>query len=159
MLRRVHTAAALTGLIALAIAACGGGQTQRGLFSESWREDNGKSIDAVRQKLDGVVIPMGADVAVGVAGHSTKLIGQPLGGGARWTFAHPVDSRPVITGAVVVATGGSELFAVDALTGKRLWARPIRWPRPSRRRGRRRRDGRDADPRRLEGLDAPRGRA
>jgi outer membrane protein assembly factor BamB len=120
MIRRVGVA---LGLV-LAMA-CGGGQTQRGLFSESWNDDNGKSIDAVRRRLDGVIIPRGADVAVGVAGHSTKLVGQPLAGGARWTFAHPIDSRPAIAGGVVVATGNGDLFALDALTGRRLWSRPV----------------------------------
>ena len=82
-------------------------------------------IEAVRQALASTPVPAGADVAVGVAGHGQRLIGQPLSGGARWTFVHNIDSRPIIAGGVVVAAGGGELFALDARDGHRLWARPI----------------------------------
>src|SRR6185312_2546036 len=78
----------------------------------------------LQQKLANVPIPRGADVAVAVAGNGDKMIGQPLGGGAKWTFAHPLDTRPLIAGSVVVGSGGGELFALDATTGRRMWARP-----------------------------------
>jgi len=95
-----------------------------GVFSTSWDDDGGKSIEAVRQTLAHASIPLGADVAVGIAGHNTRLVGQPLAGGAHWTFAHSVDAAPILTGGLVIASGDGELFALDALTGKLLWRRP-----------------------------------
>ncbi len=106
------------------LAACGGGQTGMGAFSLNWEDDGGRSIEQVRQRMGAAAIPAGADVAVAVAGHGSKLVGQPLTGFARWSYAHAVDARPVIAGRVVVASGGGSLFALDALTGKELWARP-----------------------------------
>jgi len=113
---------AVVGLAAL--VACGGGGTGYGVFSTNWNDDDGKSIDEVEKKLAGVPIPLGADVAVGVAGHGSRLVGAPLAGGSRWSFAHAIDARPVVAGGVVVGSGGNEVFAVDALTGKLLWHLP-----------------------------------
>jgi outer membrane protein assembly factor BamB len=104
--------------------ACGGGGTGSGVFSTSWNDDGGKSIEALRKRLEGHVIPLGADIAVGVTGHSSKLIGQPLAGGAPWTYVHAIDALPIIAGSVVVSSGGGEVFALDAATGKVLWTRP-----------------------------------
>ncbi|MCL2778059.1 MAG: PQQ-like beta-propeller repeat protein [Polyangiaceae bacterium] len=65
------------------------------------------------------------DLAVGVAGpKSNKLVGVRLTGHSTWTFEHALDARPTIAGGVVVASGGGEVFALDALGGRRLWARP-----------------------------------
>jgi outer membrane protein assembly factor BamB len=111
--------------LASSLTACGGGMTAINVFSTDWTDDGGQSIEALQTKLAGVRAPRGADVAVGVAGNGDKLIGLPLGDpGAKWTFAHPLDARPMVTGNVVVGSGGGELFALDATTGKRLWARP-----------------------------------
>ena len=106
------------------LAACGGGQTHPNLFSTDWEDDSGKSIAALQQKVAAVKPPAGADVAVGVAGNSDKLVGVPLGGGAPWSFAHAIDVRPTVVGGVVVAQGAGELFCLEATTGKKLWARP-----------------------------------
>jgi outer membrane protein assembly factor BamB len=116
--------ALLGAAAALALSACGGGYTSITLFTTDWTDDGGKSIDNIRKKLANAHPPPGTDVAVAVAGNSDKLIGQPLGGGAKWTFAHPLSARPVIAGTVVVGSGGGELFALDAATGRRLWSRP-----------------------------------
>src|SRR4051794_36754915 len=90
-----------------ALSACGGGQTPLNLFSTDWTDDNGRSIERVRIKLGGARANPGADVVVAVAGNAEKLIGQPLGAnGAKWTFAHPIDARPVVAGSVVVGSGG-----------------------------------------------------
>jgi outer membrane protein assembly factor BamB len=119
---RVRSAALV---FALAGAACGGGQTPLNLFSTDWTDDSGHSIEAVRIKLGGARANAGADVVVAVAGNADKIIGQGLGAsGAKWTFAHPLDARPIIAGSVVVGSGGGELFALDALGGRKLWARP-----------------------------------
>jgi outer membrane protein assembly factor BamB len=64
-------------------------------------------------------------VVVAVGGNSDKLIGQPLAGGPKWTYAHALTSRPVVAGGLAVCTGGGDLFAVDAMTGKPVWTRPV----------------------------------
>lgn len=107
-----------------AIAACGGGQTRSSLFSTNWEDDGGASIGRVWQRVGSVPIPESADVVVGVTGNNDKLIGAPIGGGSKWTFAHPLDARPVVTGNVVVGSGGDEAFALDAKNGSVLWRRP-----------------------------------
>jgi outer membrane protein assembly factor BamB len=117
--RRLLGAAAVVATL----AACGGGMTSIRLFTTDWSDDQGKSIEAVRLKLGSKHPAPGADLALGIAGSSDKLVGLPLAGGARWTFAHPLDSRPVIAGSLVIGSGSGELFALDAATGKRVWAR------------------------------------
>src|SRR5580692_8758386 len=114
------------GLFALAVAfsGCGGGQTHLDLFSTNWSDDGGKSIEAVRQRIGTAQAATGTDVVVGVTEHFDAILGLPLGTGAPWKFAHALSSRPLIATGVVVATGGGELFALDAATGQKLWARP-----------------------------------
>jgi outer membrane protein assembly factor BamB len=106
------------------LAACGGGQTRFNLFSTDWQDDGGASIGRVWQRVGAAPIPASADLVLGVAGNTDKIIGLPLGGGARWSFAHPLDARPVVAGRVVVGSGGGEAFALDATTGTVLWRRP-----------------------------------
>ena len=117
--------ASLVALVALAAvtSACAGGQTRGNVFASDWSDDQGRSVDAVRQRLRGTHPVTGVDLAVGVGGNGDKLIGQPLGG-PRWTFQHALDARPQIAGALVLGTGGGELFALDGATGKKLWVRP-----------------------------------
>jgi hypothetical protein len=111
--------------LALSIPACGGGQTHPDLFSTNWSDDGGRSIAALWTRIGTVRPPAATDVAVGVSGHLDTLMGVPLGdSGQAWKFSHPLTSRPIVVGSVVVAAGGDELFALDASTGKKLWARP-----------------------------------
>jgi outer membrane protein assembly factor BamB len=119
------TVAAL-GLTALALlAGCPGEASHPGTFSTDWQDDQGKSIAAVQARLKSAPPGATADVAVAVAGaNADKLIGAPLAGGAPWTFQHALDARPIIAGGVVVGSGAGEVFALDAATGKRLWAQP-----------------------------------
>jgi outer membrane protein assembly factor BamB len=120
---------ALGGALGLA-AACGGGQTRSSLFSTDWEDDGGVSIARMWQRVGKAPIPESANVVVGIAGHGDKLLGAPIdpssarGGGAKWSFAHPLDARPVVTGNVVIGSGESEVFALDAQTGAVLWRRP-----------------------------------
>jgi outer membrane protein assembly factor BamB len=117
-----HLGAALA--LALGIAGCPGDPSHPHIFSTDWLDDQGKSIGDVQSRLRGAR-PANADVVVAVAGDkSDKLIGLPLAGGPPWTFAHPLDARPIIAGAVVIGSGNGEVFALDAASGKRLWARP-----------------------------------
>jgi outer membrane protein assembly factor BamB len=111
-------------LVAL-VTACGGGQTHPNMFATDWEDDGGKSISAVQARIGAAKPAAGADVAVAVAGNSDKVVGVPLAGGAPWSFAHAIDVRPTIAGSVVVAEGGGELFALDAASGKKLWARQV----------------------------------
>ena len=111
--------------LALLVTACGGDPSRGKAFSTDWLDDRGKSIGEVQAKLRGAKLGGTSDVVVAVAGdRNDKLVGLPLGGGAMWTFPHPIDARPVVAGAVVVGSGNGEVFALEATTGKRLWARP-----------------------------------
>jgi outer membrane protein assembly factor BamB len=109
---------------ALALAACGGGQTHANLFGTDWEDDGGKEVAALRAKLAAAKPPANADVVVAVAGNNDKVVGLPLGG-TKWSFAHAVDVRPTVAGSVVVGEGGGELFALEAATGKKLWSRAV----------------------------------
>jgi outer membrane protein assembly factor BamB len=120
-----HAIPTWLAVAAAAVAtACSGGQTHPGLFSTDWEDDRGVSIARVWERVGGAAIPEAADVAVGVAGASDKLVALSLGDGSKWTFAHPLDARPVVAGQVVVGSGGGEAFALDAKSGSVLWRRP-----------------------------------
>ena len=112
--------------LALTVGACASGDSMRPrTFSTDWLDDQGKSITAVQARLKGAPVGATADLVVAVAGEKAdKLIGAPLKGGSRWTFQHALDARPMIVGSVVIGSGGNEIFALDAASGKRLWARP-----------------------------------
>ncbi|MBV9945888.1 MAG: PQQ-binding-like beta-propeller repeat protein, partial [Myxococcales bacterium] len=117
--------AGAAGVVALAAGSgCGGGQTRLNLFSTDWEDDRGASIAHVWQRIGSTPIPPGADVVVGVAGNADKLVGTAVGGRGKWTFSHPLDARPVVTGSVVVGSGSGEVFALDAASGSLLWHRP-----------------------------------
>ena len=109
--------------ISLAVISACAGATHTDLFSTDWSDDQGRSILTVQSKLRGTHPPPGANIAIGVAGHGNLIIAQPLGEGARWTFAHTLDARPLVTGGLVIGSGGGVLFALDAATGKKYWAR------------------------------------
>jgi outer membrane protein assembly factor BamB len=117
---------AMAGLVAAVATAvgCGGGQTRLNLFSTDWEDDGGASIARVWQRVGRAPIPASADVVIGITGHADKMIGLPLAGGSKWTFAHPLDARPVVAGGVVVGSGGGEAFALDASSGRVIWRRP-----------------------------------
>lgn len=121
-MKRLLAGAALA--LALVSQGCGGDQARPKAFSTDWLDDGGKSIASVYQRLRDAVPEAHADVAVAVAGSGDKILGLPLGGGAPWTFAHAVDTRPLVAGGVVVVSGGGEVVALDAKSGKKLWARP-----------------------------------
>jgi outer membrane protein assembly factor BamB len=124
--------------VVVALASCGGAPAQGPRFSTDWQDDGGASIERIRQRIatsspppaaDGRVAsaPFGhaADVVVGVSRASDEIIGLPLARGAsRWTFAHALDTRPVVAGTLVFGSGGGELFALDAASGRVVWKRP-----------------------------------
>lgn len=115
----------LASLGVLALVACGGGQTHPSFFSTNWSDDGGRSIEAIRSKLGHARAPTGADVAIGVTGSLDTILGLPLAGGPKWKFGpHRLDARPLVASNVVIASGGGELVALDATTGRKLWACP-----------------------------------
>ena len=112
-------------LPALAAAlSCGGGQTRLNLFSTDWEDDRGASIERVRQRIASAPIPASANVVVGVARSGDTIVGLPLSeGGSKWSFAHALDGRPTVAGNLVVGSGGGEVFALDAASGRLVWKR------------------------------------
>jgi outer membrane protein assembly factor BamB len=106
---------------ALAVAGCGSASSQStSAFGSGWQDDRGASIGRVQQRLAAARPPKVPAVVVGVG--ERGLVGRTLPGGARWSHAGALDGRPVIAGSVVVASGGGSVFALDAASGKRLWA-------------------------------------
>ncbi len=119
----MRIAVAAAGFVAL--AGCGGGQTRLNLFSTDWEDDRGASIERVRKRVAGAPMAPSADIVVGVTERRDALVGMPLfAGGDKWTFTHPLDSRPAIAGSLVIGSGGGEIFALDAASGRLLWKRP-----------------------------------
>lgn len=92
-------------------------------FSTDWVDDQGKSIAEVQARLRGAPPAVTTDLVVSVAGKD-RIIGTPLGTGAQWTATHALESRPIIAGGVVIVSGGNEVAAFEAESGKKLWARP-----------------------------------
>ncbi|AKT36265.1 PQQ-binding-like beta-propeller repeat protein [Chondromyces crocatus] len=124
----MSTTAWLSGMIlAVAASSCGGGQTQGAVFDPLWADDNGAAITKLQQQIARAPLARGVDVAVGVAseGGRTVLLGAPLRGGDPWRFEHALDTRPTVTGTVVIGFGDRKLFALDAATGKLLWTRLV----------------------------------
>lgn len=110
---------------AIAVASCGGGQTSGRAFDPLWSNDDGAGVTAFRERFAGAVVPVGADVAVGVEAGGQAIVGATLDGkGAPWRFEHALSARPSVAGSVVVGAGGGEVFALEASTGQVLWRRP-----------------------------------
>ena len=103
---------------------CAGDSGRLKTFSTDWLDDQGKSISEVQARLRGARPGVSTDLVVSVAGNNDKIIGTPLGSGSQWTATHALDSRPIIAGGVVVVSGGKEVAAYDAASGKKLWGRP-----------------------------------
>jgi outer membrane protein assembly factor BamB len=109
---------------AVFLVSCAASQPRLARFSTEWEDDGGASIGHVWHRVGETPIAPAADVVVGVGANTDTLIGLPLGGGTKWTFGHALDVRPTVSGRVVVAAGGGEVFALDAETGRLLWRRP-----------------------------------
>lgn len=116
MKRRLFFAA-----LPLVLSACGGGQTRLDIFSAHRAANEPSALAALQSTLAHLPIPEGARVAIGVV--DDGIVGTSLTSGATWTFEHPLDSRPVVVGTVVVGMGQGELFALDATSGEPLWTR------------------------------------
>lgn len=121
-LKRSVRFAALCALSALGLfsTACGGKNKKVAAFSTDWENDRGKSINAVWEQAQGSKLPEGAAVVVGVT--RDGLVARSLDGKESWSYPHALDSRPAITGDVVLGSGNGKVFCLDAHTGKPLWS-------------------------------------
>jgi outer membrane protein assembly factor BamB len=63
--------------------------------------------------------PKFPNVAIGVV-NDHMLVGR-ASGHARWRFEHPIESRPIIAGELVVTMGGGKLVGLDATSGEEHW--------------------------------------
>jgi len=125
MTRLAFGSSALGALAALStLSACGGGQMRSTEFSVDWQDDHGVSIARVWAQTSTVTPPASADVVVGIANAGDRIVALALGSGNKWTFAHPLATRPVIAGSLVVGSGGGETFALDAASGHLVWKAP-----------------------------------
>ncbi len=122
--KRTCASASLGLAFGVTVMACAGGSGRPRTFSTDWLDDQGKSIGEVQARLKGTRPSPTSDVVLAVAGaKSEKLLGVPLSGAPPWAFSHAMDARPVLAGGVAIGSGGGELFALDAATGKKLWSR------------------------------------
>ena len=104
------------------VGACASDPSKIRAFSSDWQDDQGKSIAGVRARLRAAPALPTSNVVVSVVGQH-KVIATPLGEGATWSATHPLESRPVLAGNVVVLFGGGKLTALEASTGNALWSR------------------------------------
>jgi outer membrane protein assembly factor BamB len=102
--------------------ACGGGQTRGHPLDRSWDDEDGTELESFVKSWQVVRPPPVVEAAIGVIDRTT-LVGRALPDGKRWTYTHELESRPLLTGTVVVGLGDGELFALDARTGEELWTR------------------------------------
>jgi outer membrane protein assembly factor BamB len=107
---------------ACALPACGGGGNAGQGFTRTWRNDGGESIARLEQEQR--TLPKVPNTAVAVGVTAKGLRGAALPDGNVWHSPTPVDVVPSIAGNLVVATGGDELFALDAKSGKKVWSVP-----------------------------------
>jgi outer membrane protein assembly factor BamB len=124
--RARHRVTAFLGLFALAASAasCGGGFTATDVFSHEWTDDRGASIERVRARLAGRIADPQADVVVGVVDEQHHVGLSLTDQRPAWTYVHAIETRPLIAGNVVLASGAGEMFALDAARGTLLWKRP-----------------------------------
>ncbi len=125
MIRLTFGSTAFGALAALStLLACGGGQMRSTEFSVDWQDDHGVSIARVWAQASTVTPPASADVVVGIANAGDRIVALAVGSGNKWTFTHPLATRPVVAGALVVGSGGGETFALDASSGHLVWKAP-----------------------------------
>jgi outer membrane protein assembly factor BamB len=109
-------------VVACALPACSGGGNAGQGFARTWRNDGGESIARLEQEQR--TLPKVPNTAVAVGVTAKGLRGAALPDGNVWHSPTPVDVVPSIAGNLVVATGGDELFALDAKSGKKVWSVP-----------------------------------
>jgi outer membrane protein assembly factor BamB len=109
-------------VVACVLPACGGGGGAGQGFARAWRNDGGESIARLEQEQR--TLPKVPNTAVAVGVTAKGLRGAALPDGDVWHSTTPVDVVPSIAGNLVIATGGDELFALDAKSGKKVWSVP-----------------------------------
>ncbi len=110
-------------LLALS-AACGSAEQQTKLFAANWQNDGGVSAGRLEAKLRSVSKVKDANIAVGVT--PVGLVARNLSTNAGWSYQGAVESLPAIAGELVVFTGDDQVVALDAKSGRRLWAVPAK---------------------------------
>ncbi len=110
----------LAGLVLAGTTACGSAEQHTALFAPNWQSDGGVSAGRLEERLRSVRKIKDANIAVGVT--STGLTARNLSTNAGWSYAGSVDSLPAVAGELVVFTGGDQIVALDAVSGRRQWA-------------------------------------
>jgi outer membrane protein assembly factor BamB len=119
--------ALVSPLLVAAVMGCGGASgdlvvvsgkpfSQEGLNGEG----NAKGQQKVLERLAKQPPAMNPDVAVAMTG-TAEITGLDLASGKTWKYGHPLDHRPRLAGPLVVASGGGEVFALDARSGAEKW--------------------------------------
>ena len=83
-------------------------------------EGNAKGQQKVLERLAKQPPAMNPDVVVATTG-TAEISGLDLASGKTWKYGHALDHRPKLAGPLVVASGGGEVFALDAKTGAEKW--------------------------------------
>ncbi len=127
MIGRSFVLGLLAGSLGLAGLACAGASSDLvavggpAFSQEAINDDaNQKAQVSVLERLQKQPAAAGADAVVAVTG-TAELTGLDLSSGKTWSYKHPLDHRPQLTGTVVVGTGNGELFVLDARTGAEKW--------------------------------------
>ena len=105
-------------LVAAFLAGCSGNQ-KPDPFATAWQGNGAQAMSQLAQRLDAAP-PAGPAVAVGVG--RSGLVATLLDGSGTWSYRAELDARPVIAGNLVVASGESRAFALDARSGRLLWS-------------------------------------
>lgn len=108
--------------VALALAACGGGQTRAHPFERELYDDDGAELAAFVErwkKPSRSALPRSVVGAI----DGRALVGRTMPGPS-WTVAFPCEGQPFLVGDVAVALGGGKLVALGAQRGELLWDLP-----------------------------------
>lgn len=116
--RALPVAAALAAVA----SACGSDLGRATAFSTVWTDDGGASFARAAARVKGKIAPAGPGVAV-AATRKGVVKAVLLDDGSSWSAPAALDARPVVAGALVLLDGAGEVVALDARTGKRVWAR------------------------------------
>ncbi len=106
-------------VLPLLLLGCAKSTTLPSPFTTEWLSDAGTSIAAVEASLRSTPKPPSVSAIVGVS--DTSLIGTPIVGGSKWTYAAVADTVPSLAGELVIFTARGKLIALDVKDGKERW--------------------------------------
>src|SRR5262245_54955344 len=120
MARPEGAAVLLAGaLAAFSGVGCSGGQTRGNPLEVPFGDEAGTKLAAFQHDWSPKERPKFPNVAIGVV-NDHMLVGRTAGQ-PRWRFEHPIESRPIIAGELVVTMGGGKLVGLDATSGEEHW--------------------------------------